>query len=161
MTTDTIYTALLKFHSGVKSIKKSSINPYYGSKYANLADVQKAIAQPLQDAGLIIIHQLDSNDTMTSSVIHCQSGKQISATYKLRVERNDSQAWGKAITYAKRYALSSLLNLCIDEDDDGESSRDRRVKLSGKKLDEAKQWILSGEGSIKKLEKKYILTEEQ
>ena len=33
--------------------------------------------------------------------------------------RRRPQAWGSAITYAKRYAIGALLNLCIDEDDDG------------------------------------------
>ena len=160
MTTETIYTALYKFHSSVRTIHKGSINPFFGSKYATLADIQKSIAQPLQDAGLIIVHQLGENDTMHSSVIHCESGQQIQSTYKLHIKGSDSQAWGSAITYAKRYAIGALLNLCIDEDDDGNANKSK-PNLPNEKIPDIAKWIKDGKGTLQQIERKYNLTTSQ
>ena len=160
MTTETIYTALYKFHSSVRTIHKGSVNPFFGSKYATLADIQKSIAQPLQDAGLIIVHHLGKNDTMNSSVIHCESGESIQSTYRLHIKGSDSQAWGSAITYAKRYAIGALLNLCIDEDDDGNANKSKPT-LSNDKIADIAKWIKDGKGTIQQIERKYNLTTNQ
>jgi hypothetical protein len=51
-------------------------------------------------------------------LIHAESGEFISATYTLQVVRqNDPQAQGSAISYARRYAITSVLNLAISDDD--------------------------------------------
>ena len=160
MTTDTIYTALYKFHKSVKTIHKGSINPFFGSKYATLADIQRSIGQPLQNAGLIIVHQLGENDMMHSSVIHCESGEQIKSSYRLHIKGSDSQAWGSAITYAKRYAIGALLNLCIDEDDDGNANK-QKPNLPNEKITDIANWIKDGKGTLQQIEKKYNLTSRQ
>jgi len=160
MTTETIYTALLQFHSNVRTINKGSINPFFGSKYAALADIQRAIAQPLQDCGLIIVHQLGENDTMNSSIIHCESGEQIKSTYRLHIKGSDSQAWGSAITYAKRYAIGALLNLCIDVDDDGNANKSK-PNLPNDKIADIAKWLKDGKGTIQQIERKYNLTTNQ
>jgi hypothetical protein len=49
---------------------------------------------------------------------YCWQGHYISATYTLQVVRqNDPQAQGSAISYARRYAITSILNLSISDDD--------------------------------------------
>jgi len=42
-------------------------------------------------------------------------------------KQNDPQAMGSAMTYARRYALGSILNLNIDDDDDGEKAMGRQL----------------------------------
>jgi hypothetical protein len=42
-------------------------------------------------------------------------------------KQNDPQAMGSAMTYARRYALGSILNLNIDDDDDGEKAMGRQI----------------------------------
>ena len=122
MSKDNIYTALLKFHSLVGTIVKGSENPFHKNKYADLSTIQKEIDPHLQSAGLVIIHLMGEGDTMSTVIVHSDSGTEVRSTYNLHSTGNKSQDWGSAITYAKRYALGCMLNLCIDEDDDGNKS---------------------------------------
>jgi hypothetical protein len=121
---NSIYQAILEFQRNSGAVIMSAVNPRFKSKYASLTDIQKAIRKPLADAGLVIVHQLGENNTMTSSLIHAETGQSISSTYNLIVQRNDMQALGSAITYAKRYAVAALLDIITDEDDDGNKAVD-------------------------------------
>ena len=106
--TTALFKAIHKFHQSRTVVKMTAVNPRFKSKYASLSDIQKATRKPLSEAGLIVVHQLGENDMMTSSLIHVESGQSLSSTYALRCKSSDAQAWGSAITYAKRYALSAL-----------------------------------------------------
>ena len=123
-TNNSIYQAILQFQKNSGAVIMSAVNPRFKSKYASLTDIQKAIRKPLADAGLVIVHQLGENNTMTSSLVHAETGQSISSTYNLIVQRNDMQALGSAITYAKRYAVAALLDIITDEDDDGNKAVD-------------------------------------
>lgn len=171
MTTEqTIYTALFTFHGLIETISMTSTNPFFKSRYASLTDIQKAIAAPLRDSGLVIIHQLGIDDTMTTSLIHCATGESISSTFSLHIKGDDSQAWGSAITYAKRYAIGALLNLCIDADDDGNASSGRAksktktkptkplLEIDSEKFIKARAWLREGQGTIAQIKEKYRLT---
>jgi hypothetical protein len=43
----------------------------------------------------------------------------MSATVNMQPEKNSPQAIGSAITYMRRYAISAVLGLIVEEDDDG------------------------------------------
>lgn len=161
MDNQTIHTALFKFHTLIGTISKSSSNPFFKSKYASLPDILKAISQPLLECGLIIIHQLGENDTMQTSIVHCKTGASITSTFKLHIKGDDSQAWGSAITYAKRYAIGALLNLCIDKDDDGNASSSHRTNkriLQGTDLFAKAVAFLQDGGSMEAIQRKYIIS---
>jgi hypothetical protein len=83
------------------------------------------------------------------------------------VKTNDPQAMGSAITYARRYALGSILGLNIDEDDDG------NLATHGRSTPDEKQWLnkgseqfksaisyIQGGGSIDAIKNKYKLSKE-
>ena len=78
----------------------------------------------------------------------------------MHIKGSDSQAWGSAITYAKRYAIGALLNLCIDEDDDGNANKSKPT-LSNDKIPDIAKWIKDGKGTIQQIERKYNLTSNQ
>lgn len=165
MSQENIYTAVFRFHTIVSSIPMNSRNPYFSSRYASLTDILKNIQQPLQQCNLLIVHQLGENNTMTTSIVHPPTGGSISSTFNLHIKGNDSQAWGSAITYAKRYAIGALLNLCIDPDDDGNASSSRtsaqqskaQLDINSPKWHEALSFVQNG-GSISSIEKKYNIT---
>lgn len=139
----TIYQAILEFQKNSGAVIMSAVNPRFKSKYASLTDIQKAIRKPLADAGLVIVHQLGENNTMTSSLIHAETGQSISSTYNLIVQRNDMQALGSAITYAKRYAVAALLDIVTDIDDDGNKAVDSMEgnRSASKYDDDDKPWF--------------------
>jgi hypothetical protein len=119
--------ALVKFQSSVSKVAKESNNPFFKSKYASLANILDTIQKPLSESGLAISQFPDEN-ALTTIIIHADSGEWMKSSYVMPVaKQNDPQAMGSAITYARRYALGSILNLNIDDDDDGEKAMGRQI----------------------------------
>jgi hypothetical protein len=162
---------LAKFHAMVGKISKDAKNPFFKSNYASLPHIITEVSEPLEKAGLIL-SQFPNGDGLTTMLIHAESGEYISATYTLQVVRqNDPQAQGSAISYARRYAITSILNLAIS-DDDGEAAtrpvRQAPAVVKTKPTDEQFAYIvryLNGTDAQRKQAKealsKYELTQEQ
>jgi hypothetical protein len=153
--------ALAKFHSQVGKIAKDAKNPFFKSNYASLSHILQEVSEPLQSAGLVIAQFPDGTGLVTM-LIHSESGEYISSNYTMPVaKQNDPQAVGSAITYARRYAVSSILSLNVS-DDDGNAAAVQPKKQplqAGEKLDAAIKYMQDG-GSIANIEAKYILTQE-
>ena len=125
---------LAKFHAMVGRISKDAKNPFFKSNYASLPHIITEIAEPLEKAGLVL-SQFPNGDGLTTMLIHAESGEFISATYTLQVVRqNDPQAQGSAISYARRYAITSILNLAIADDDAEAATRPVRQAPAPSKL---------------------------
>jgi hypothetical protein len=95
--------------------------------YADLADVMSAIRGPLSENGLAIIHQLElsPNGYFLITTLGHSSGQSISTTYPLPNPLTDqirAQEFGSALTYARRYSVSSLVGIASEEDDDGQAA---------------------------------------
>lgn len=117
-----ITEALVKFQSSIASIKKDGTNPFFKSKYATLENIVDSIQKPLAENGLALTQFLSTSPLgdpeLTTTLLHT-SGEYISASFKLSPIDNKPQSMGGAITYARRYAISSVLRLVTDDDDDG------------------------------------------
>ena len=109
--------ALAKFHAMVGKVSKDAKNPFFKSNYASLPHIIDEITEPLEKAGLVLMSFPDA-EGLTTMLSHADSGEYMAATYTLQVVRqNDPQAQGSAISYARRYAITSILNLRISDDD--------------------------------------------
>ena len=155
---------LATFHSQVGKIGKDAKNPFFKSNYASLPHILTEIADPLEKAGLVIT-QFPDGTGLTTMLIHSESGEYLMARYDMPVAKaNDPQALGSAISYARRYAVSSILSLKID-DDDAESAmkqvRDPELPWlnKGEQLDKAMEYLRGG-GKIATIESKYKLSKE-
>lgn len=113
-----ISKALMTFHVKMETIKKTADNPFFKSKYAPLTEILPAIQLPLSEAGLVF-SQFPDGDSLTTILMHPESGEFIEASYNLHPKAFDPQNIGSALTYARRYALCAILALNVDEDDDG------------------------------------------
>ena len=113
-----IAAALQLFHLKMGKVSKSANNPFFKSKYAPLPDILEAISDPLDESGLTF-SQFPDGDSLTTILMHPESGEWIEAAYSMHPVKSDPQSVGSAITYARRYALGAILALNIDEDDDG------------------------------------------
>jgi hypothetical protein len=123
----TIAAALVKAQVKLGSVKKEAKNPFFKSKYADLASVIEACKDVLNEQGISLLqpHYTNENGTFVETVLLHSSGEFISSSTKVEVSKiNDPQALGSAITYARRYGLQSLVSLPA-EDDDGEGAMDR------------------------------------
>lgn len=118
--------ALHKAQGAIKAAIKSSDNPFFRSKYADLVAVWDAARGPLQANGLAIAQiatHLPSGAAAVETILMHTSGEWISGVYPLNPAKADPQGHGAALSYAKRYALAAMLGIVTEaEDDDGETS---------------------------------------
>jgi len=122
-----IAKALIEFQSKVSKIKKDAKNPFFKSNYASLSNIQDAISNPLSESGLAYSQSPTGVNGLCTILIHAESGEYFMDEFIMPVSKqNDPQAVGSAITYAKRYSLSSVLGLNIDEDDDGNKAANKQ-----------------------------------
>jgi hypothetical protein len=121
-------TALVKFQGQMLKVGKDAINPHFKNRYASLSTIIEATQKPLADCGLAIIQLPEGENCLRTMLIH-ESGEYISETYKMTPSKNDPQGLGSAITYQRRYALGAILNLNIDEDDDGNQASAKKVDI--------------------------------
>lgn len=111
-------TALAAFQVKCGKIIKKSENPFFKSKYADLPSILDEIHLPLSEAGLVL-SQFPDDDGLTTILMHPGSGEWISANATMKPIKSDPQAIGSAITYQRRYSITSILGLNVDTDDDG------------------------------------------
>jgi len=116
-----IAAALFKFQQEVGKVTKDATNPFFKSKYATLSNVLEVIKEPLDNAKLVVVQSPDYG-ILNTRVVHVDSGEFIESKYPLKPVKEDPQAMGSAITYARRYALVSMLCLDVDDDDDGNAA---------------------------------------
>lgn len=116
--------ALVAFQAEMGAVPKESTNPFYKSRYADLAACVKA-ATPLATTHGIAVTQHIGMGYLTTRLWHA-SGQWIEDDMELTpVKEHDPQAQGSAVTYARRYAYCAALGLVADNDDDGEAASPR------------------------------------
>ena len=127
-------TALKKAQSEMGGVEFDSTNPFFNSKYASLGAVINASKGALENNGLSVSQPATTNEYgvgVTTLLMH-ESGEWMEDTvtiplpsetytdkYGKEKQNNFAQEAGKIITYLRRYALASLLNLYSEEDTDG------------------------------------------
>jgi len=94
----------------------------YSYSYADLAVILETILPITSQVGLSVIQIpiiSDRGYTLVTRILH-SSGEWIESELPLKQQRDGAQAMGSALTYMRRYALSAMLCLATDEDDDGQ-----------------------------------------
>lgn len=116
--------ALSKAQAKLESAKKDSKNPFFNSSYADLASVWAAIREPLATNELSVVQEPSMAEagkiSITTTLMH-SSGQYIRSSLVIPVTKQDAQGYGSAITYARRYALQSIVGIA-PEDDDGNAA---------------------------------------
>jgi len=114
--------ALAKFNGKVSSISKDAKNPFFKSDYVTLDKLIIATRPLLQEVGLSVMQFPVDRDGMVGvqTLLLHESGEFIEGNeFYLKPAKNDAQAYGSAVTYARRYTYQSILNLNTSDDDDG------------------------------------------
>lgn len=116
--------ALAKAQSEMTAALKSSENPHFRSRYADLSAVFDACKEALNKNGFAIVQRVenDANGACVETMLLHSSGEYVSSRCWLPVAQKTAQAYGSAITYARRYGLTSLAGVAADEDDDGNAA---------------------------------------
>ena len=113
-------SALNKAQSEMSGAKKGSNNPFFKSKYADLAEVINCAKDALHNNGLSISQFpiAEDNRAGVETILMHVSGEYLGNVLLLPCAKQDPQGAGSAITYARRYAYQSVLGI-PSEDDDG------------------------------------------
>lgn len=113
--------ALCKAQHEMGGAVKDSKNPFFKSNYADLTSVIKAIKQPFWDNGLSYtqfpVTSSGGNGVGVKTILMHLSGQWIEEEFYLPLTKQDPQAAGSAITYARRYSLSALAGIPSVDDD--------------------------------------------
>lgn len=128
--------AMAKAQAEIKSAKKDAANPFFKSKYADLASVVSACRDAFAKHGLSVIQATDfEGDVMwLETYLMHSSGEFIKGRYPIRPLKNDPQSVGSAISYAKRYTYAAIAGVVTgDEDDDGNAASDRKEESAPNK----------------------------
>ena len=111
---DNLNTKLYKLQSEIGSISKNSKNPFYNSKYFDINNLIKHLNPFLIKHKLLLLQPITNNQVR--SVISDLEGNSVESSIKLP-KNLDAQKLGSAITYFRRYTLTSLLALQAGDDD--------------------------------------------
>jgi hypothetical protein len=95
--------------------------------YANLNDTWECISDLMARNGLTVVQSPTSGQAnmghFFQTTIYHASGEWMEETMQMVMQRDDPQAIGAAITYYRRYMLTSMLGLIPDDDNDAKDHR--------------------------------------
>ena len=156
-----IYKALATFQQECPVIHKGTSG--YGYSYADLPTIFSIINPILQSNGLGFT-QLIQDGAIETILFHTESGQTIKSVTSIPENvslkgMNEYQVLGSAITYIRRYALSSLLGVVTDKDTDAATPKQIRkpvLNAATPAFEKALKFVRDG-GSIKAIESKYSL----
>ena len=105
---------LLEFQKAIGVIAKDSKNPHFKNTYASLTQILSEVKPVLTNLGLVLLQPINNGKVGTIII----DGTNVIAESWIDLPLNlQPQPLGSAITYFRRYTLSSLLALEIDDDD--------------------------------------------
>jgi hypothetical protein len=128
--------ALSKAQADITGALKDSSNPFFKSKYADLASCWDACRKQLAANGLSVIQttrMADQGLVLVTTLAH-SSGEWIAGEMPVLMSVQGKsgefkevtpQAQGSGITYARRYALAAIVGLA-QVDDDAEAAQGRK-----------------------------------
>ena len=121
MAINELAAALAKAQGQMATAKKNQDNPFFKSKYADLAAIFDAIRGPLSTNGLAIVQGIEDGAVgviITTRLLH-SSGQWVESTMTLKPTKTDPQGVASAATYGRRIGLQALVGVAADVDDDG------------------------------------------
>ena len=136
-----IAEALAAAQGEILNPNKSAENPFFKSKYADLAEVLNVVRPAFSKHGLSVVQMPYSSDDggigVTTMISH-KSGQwmQGSLELPLQVAKNVNQDAGSAITYMRRYALAAACGVAQEDLDSnlGDSKENNTGKIVNLKV---------------------------
>lgn len=104
---------------------KTKTGARYEFRYATLDSIIDHIRGPLTSNGLCFTQAIEGTELVTT--LYHTSGQSIGSRTPLIVQEQGNQAFGSAITYMRRYALTALLGIAADEDDDANAAEGNQI----------------------------------
>ena len=154
-TIDKLATALTKAQAVMGGAVRGTGNPFFKSKYADLADVMQVIKEPFETNGLSYVQFPISSENsvgVSTRLMH-SSGQWLEQEFLLPMVKRDPQAGGSCITYARRYGLAAVAGV-PQVDDDAESAMlrggDAKKPIDAQQAKQIKDLLESTESDTEK-----------
>jgi hypothetical protein len=103
-------------------ISKNAENPHFRKKYADLAGILEVVEPALAEQGLLLLQPVEGGHVHTL-IVDTESGESVVSAMAIPESITDPQKLGSAITYFRRYTLTSLLGLKVEDDDGNGASK--------------------------------------
>lgn len=123
-----LFKAMSAAQSEITDAEKDSANPFFKSKYADLASVRAACVPAMAKHGLCVMQFpfAEGRAVVIVTILGHSSGQYIRSELTMTAKADDAQAIGSAITYGRRYSLMAVAGVAAaDEDDDGNAAAGR------------------------------------
>lgn len=105
---------------------KTSTNPHFKSRYADLSACLEAVNDALLNNGIAVYQETseDANGVTVETVFLHESGEMLRGG-KLHVpaSKQDPQQYGSALTYCRRYSLMAACGIAAEDDDGNAASK--------------------------------------
>lgn len=128
-----IALAFVKAQKAFGPALKSSTNPHFRSKYADLSACVEAVIDALNTNGIGLLQRTYecADGVMVETIFVHESGETIEGG-KLHVPatKHDAQGYGSALTYARRYSLLAATGLAPEDDDGNAATKKSTVNES-------------------------------
>lgn len=125
--------ALLAVQAGMPAFQRDSVNPHFGSAYLALESLLPQVLEVLNKNGVLLTQSASYLGALGGTVAalktrltHVATGEFTEDSFPLTSGKDTPQAQGAALTYARRYALMSVLGITADKDDDANSAMPSR-----------------------------------
>ena len=136
---ESVYKSLASFQQECPVILKETKG--YGYSYSDLPTIFKVI-NPLLQKHSLGFTQLIEGECIVTTLFHTETGQCITSETNIPQDvklkgMNDFQILGSAVTYIRRYALSSMLGIVTDKDTDaaGEQLPNKKPTISNERFE--------------------------
>lgn len=134
--------AFVEAQSDFDTAVKTVMNSHLKNKYADLADVIKAIRPALTKHGFAFtqpVEKLGTTAVIVRTILIYKTGAVCEvAAIEVPVPAANAQGLASAVTYGRRIGLNTGLGIMTDEDDDGNMATAAATKTSGPAMDQGK-----------------------
>lgn len=120
-----IYAAFVKAQKEFAPALKTSSNPHFKSRYADLSACVEAVIDALNNHGIAMIQRTYEDDkgvTVETVFIHESGENMDGGRLHVPAAKNDPQGYGSALTYCRRYSLMAACGIAPEDDDDGNAA---------------------------------------
>jgi hypothetical protein len=126
-----IAAAFVKAQRAFGPALKTSTNPHFKSKYADLANCVEAVVDALNANGIGLMQRTYEckDGVMVETVFVHESGEVMECgMLHVPASKHDAMGFGSALTYARRYSLLAATGLAPEDDDGVAASRRTEIK---------------------------------
>ena len=121
-----IATALVKAQKAFGPALKTSTNPHFKSRYADLSACVEAVMEALNDNGIALVQKSYDceNGVMIETMFVHESGEMLECgILHFPASKADPQGHMSALTYARRGSLMAACGIAPEDDDGNAASR--------------------------------------